>query len=130
MPKIMANGPRYLAYFSPPAVVEPPPASWQTGGQGGHHPMTTPSTLTLEASAAAFLRALAGRNLSRQTQKACRIDLAQFLAWLAETNGVAETPAQVTRLDVTEYLAHLAGRGLSGVTRARKLAALREYFRY
>ena len=51
--------------------------------------MTTPSTMTLEASAAAFLRALAGRNLSPQTQKAYRIDLAQFVAWLAATNGVA-----------------------------------------
>src|SRR5262249_5992904 len=30
----------------------------------------------------------------------------------------------------TDYLAHLAERRLSGVSRARKVAALREYFRY
>lgn len=87
---------------------------------------TTP--LTLEASAAAFLRALDGRNLSKQTIRAYTTDLRQFLAWLAETNGVAARPDQVTRLDMTEYLAHLASRQLTGVTRARKLAALREFF--
>jgi integrase/recombinase XerC len=31
---------------------------------------------------------------------------------------------------LTEYLAELAQRGLSGVTRARKVAALREFFCY
>jgi site-specific recombinase XerD len=30
---------------------------------------------------------------------------------------------------VTEYLAHLSKRGLSGASRARKLAVIREYFR-
>ncbi len=86
--------------------------------------------LTLESSAAAFLRSLAGRNLSAQTHRAYATDLRQFLAWLGETNGVAQRPDQVTRLDVTEYLAYLAHRQLTGVTRARKLAALREYFRF
>ncbi len=92
--------------------------------------MTKTTTMTLEEAGEAFLRALAGRNLSPQTLRAYRGDVRQFVAWLRETNGVAETPADVTRLDATEYLAHLAGRGLSGVTRARKLAALRELFRY
>ena len=31
---------------------------------------------------------------------------------------------------MTEYLAHLGGRRLSGVSRARKLAAIGEYFRF
>jgi integrase/recombinase XerD len=43
---------------------------------------------------------------------------------------VAFSPAQVERADITEYLASLAERKLSGVSRARKVAALREYFRY
>ncbi len=89
-----------------------------------------PNKHPLEASAAAFLRALAGRNVSPQTIRAYATDVRQFIAWLRETNGVVASAGDVSRLDVTEYLAHLAGRGLSGVTRARKLAALREYFRF
>ena len=85
---------------------------------------------TLEASTAAFLRSLVGRKLSPQTTRAYRTDVTQFVAWLAETNGVADTASKITRLDMVEYLAHLAGRGLTGVSCARKLAALREYFRY
>jgi site-specific recombinase XerD len=44
-------------------------------------------------------------------------------------NIVALTPAHVQRADITEFLAFLAERRLSGVSRARKVAALREYFR-
>jgi site-specific recombinase XerD len=36
----------------------------------------------------------------------------------------------VERLDITEYLSHLADRQLSGVSRARKPAAIHEYFRF
>jgi len=90
--------------------------------------MTT--TMTLENSAAAFLRGLAGRNLSAQTHRAYETDVRQFTTWLRETNGVIERPDQITRLDLVEYLAHLAGRQLTGVSRARKVAALREYFRF
>lgn len=85
---------------------------------------------TLESSLAAYLRTLAGRNRSRATIVAYRTDVGQFIAWLRETNITIEAPADVMRLDVTEYLAHLSERNLSGVSRARKLAAIREYFRY
>jgi site-specific recombinase XerD len=87
-------------------------------------------TPTLEAAAGAFLCSLAGNNASPQTIRAYTTDVQQFITWLRETNGVIDSADEVRRLDVTEYLAHLAGRGLTGVTRARKLAALREYFRY
>src|SRR5205823_6480677 len=36
----------------------------------------------------------------------------------------------VGRVDVLEYLAALAKKGLTGVARARKVSAIREYFRY
>lgn len=90
--------------------------------------LSTPQSL--EAAAAAFLRALEGSNHSPLTVRAYGTDVGQFVAWLRETNATIETPTDVARLDVTEYLAHLAGRKLSGVTRARKLAALREWFRH
>jgi site-specific recombinase XerD len=85
---------------------------------------------TLEEALASFLRSLAGGNKSGATITAYRTDVAQFIAFLYETNLVATTPADVTRADVTEYLSHLSDRDLSGMTRARKLAAIREYFRF
>ena len=61
---------------------------------------------------------------------AYRTDLAQFVAFLAETNCAVASPADVTRADVVEYLGSLAERGMSGVTRARKLDAIRAWFRF
>src|SRR5215208_4302418 len=87
-------------------------------------------TLTLEQALADFLRSLAGKNRSAATARAYQTDIQQFITWLHENNIVAISPAQVQRADVTEYLAFLAERRLSGVSRARKVAALREYFRY
>ncbi len=93
---------------------------------------TTPSKrhLSLEATLDLYLRTLAGRNRSAATIIAYRTDIGQFISWLRETNVTIETPDDVERIDVTEYLGHLADRQLSGVSRARKLAAIREYFRF
>jgi site-specific recombinase XerD len=87
-------------------------------------------TYTLESTLDLFLRTLEAKNRSQATIQAYSTDLRQFITWLRETNITIEVPADIERLDVTEYLAHLAGRGLSGVSRARKLAAMREYFRF
>src|SRR5829696_311174 len=87
-------------------------------------------TLTLEQALADFLRSLAGKNRSAATVRAYQTDIHQFITWLHENNMVVLSPTQVERADITEYLAFLAERRLSGVSRARKVAALREYFRY
>ncbi len=87
-------------------------------------------TATLELTLSHYLQTLIGKNRSTATITAYRTDLSQFLTWLRETNITINTPADVERLDITEYLAHLAERGLSGISRARKLAAIREYFRF
>jgi site-specific recombinase XerD len=86
--------------------------------------------VTLEEALEGFLHALSGRNLSLATSAAYRADVGQFIAWLHDTNAVAHSPADVDKLDVTEYMSHLAVRHLTGVSRARKLAAIREYFRH
>jgi site-specific recombinase XerD len=52
----------------------------------------------------------------------------QFLSWLSENDLIVTSPADVTKSHVSEYLAHLSDQGLSGRTRARKLAAIKEYF--
>jgi hypothetical protein len=90
----------------------------------------TNTTLALEQALADFLQALAGKNRSAATSRAYQTDIHQFITWLHENTMVVVSPAHVERVDITEYLATLAARRLSGVSRARKVAALREYFRY
>jgi integrase/recombinase XerC len=86
--------------------------------------------LTLEQALADFLTSLSGKNRSAATIRAYQTDIHQFICFLHENNMVVLSPTQVERLDITDYLSHLAERKLSGVSRARKVAALREYFRY
>lgn len=85
---------------------------------------------SLEQSIGSFVQALEGRNRSAATIRAYATDLAQFVAWLRANNATATTPNSVEKADLLEYLAHLAHRGVTGVSRSRKLAALREFFRY
>jgi site-specific recombinase XerD len=95
--------------------------------------MTTPTTtipLTLDQALAAFLRSLAGKNRSPATSRAYKTDLSQFIGWIQENNLVARRVDQIERADVGEYFSSLAQRGLTGVSRARKMAAIREYFRF
>src|SRR6266852_2399919 len=77
-----------------------------------------------------FLRELEGGNKSRLTLTAYKTDLSQFFNWLAENDVTVTIPGQVTRGHVNEYLAFLSSLGRSGVTRARKLAALKSFFAY
>ncbi len=78
----------------------------------------------------AFLDSLNGKNRSPATVLAYKTDLLQFFRFLRESNFTIERPADVSRADITDFLSHLAQRKLSGVSRARKLAAVREYFRF
>ncbi len=57
---------------------------------------------TFEETLAAFLRTLEGGNKSRATILAYRSDLAQFVAFLRETNCTIAGPADVTREDVRD----------------------------
>ncbi len=87
-------------------------------------------TLTLDQALTDFLTALRARNTSVLTQEAYRTDVKQFITWFGETSVVGQYIGNVTKADVIEYLSYLASLGRSGVTRARKLASLREYFKY
>ena len=49
----------------------------------------------------------------------------------SSNSGVSiHTPAEVEKIDVMEYLSSLAKRELTGIARARKMSAIREYFRF
>jgi integrase/recombinase XerC len=87
-------------------------------------------TITLEKGLATFLNALAGKNRSQATIRAYQTDISQFVAFLHATNVSIYTPADVQKIDIMEYLSACAKKELTGIARARKLSALREYFRF
>lgn len=77
-----------------------------------------------------FLTSLVGKNRSNLTIQAYKTDVSQFMTYLVENTMTTDHPAKVTKTDIHEYLSYLAQLGLSGISRARKLAAIREYFRF
>jgi integrase/recombinase XerC len=93
-----------------------------TGGDMQH--------LTLEKGLATFLNTLSGKNRSAATIRAYQTDISQFISFIHANNVSILTPADVQKLDVMEYLSDCAKRELTGIARARKLSALREYFRF
>ena len=86
--------------------------------------------LTLEKALAVFLDGLSGKNRSSATIRAYQTDLLQFITFLHDTNVLTTTPQDVQKVDILEYFTFLAKKDLTGVARARKMSALREYFRY
>jgi len=86
--------------------------------------------MTLEKGLAAFLDAMLGKNRSAATLRAYRTDVRQFITFVHENNVAITEASDVGKVDVLEYLAALARKGLTGVARARKVSAIREYFRF
>jgi integrase/recombinase XerC len=79
-----------------------------------------------------FLQYLnAERNASALTLKSYREDLANLAAFLGESYGDrAPDAGHVTTLDLRGYLAHLHQQQYAKTTIARRLAALRSFFRF
>src|SRR5262249_2285910 len=94
----------------------------RTNTQGG--------AMTLEKGLAAFLDAMLGKNRSSATLRAYRTDVLQFMTFLHENNVAITGVADVGKVDILEYLAALARKKLTAVARARKVSAIREYFRF
>src|SRR5262249_5379894 len=61
---------------------------------------------------------------------ACTALKGHYLSFLHGNNVSIQTPADVEKVDIVEYLSALAKRELTGIARARKMSALREYFRF
>jgi site-specific recombinase XerD len=87
-------------------------------------------SITLEKGLATFLNVLSGKNRSAATIRAYQTDIQQFISFLHANNVSIHTPAEVEKIDVMEYLSSLAKRELTGIARARKMSAIREYFRF
>jgi site-specific recombinase XerD len=92
--------------------------------------MKTQQKLSFEEALTQFIRSLAGQNKSVHTARAYETDITQFLSWVRSIDITVTFPDQVTRSHITDYLSHLSDQGRTGVTRARKLASLREFFKF
>jgi len=77
-----------------------------------------------------FVTALEGQNFSPKTVRAYRDDLSQFTAWLETIRVDWDTPKRLGKVDIEAFLHHLSGIPLTGVSRARKLAAIRKFFSF
>jgi integrase/recombinase XerC len=86
--------------------------------------MTTTHSIEL------FMSALRGQNYSPKTLRAYGDDLKQFLAWVGENRVDWDTPKRFSRADIEGFMSYLAGQHMTGVTRVRKLAALRKFFTF
>jgi integrase/recombinase XerC len=86
--------------------------------------MTTSQSLEL------FLRALQGQNFSPKTLRAYGDDLAQFLAWVEKNRVDWDIPTRFSRGDIEGFMQYLAAQRMTGVTRVRKLAAIRKFFTF
>lgn len=89
-------------------------------------PGVTPGWGDSVKSFLAYLRAV--RNASPLTTEAYGRDLAEFTTF--STNRGAASPGAVTHLTIRAFLGQLRATGLSPKTIARKLSAVRSYFRY
>jgi site-specific recombinase XerD len=75
-----------------------------------------------------FIKALQGQNFSPKTIRAYHDDLVQFTAWLQSIRVDWDNPKRLEKIDVEGFLHHLSTLNLTGVSRARKLAAIRKFF--
>jgi site-specific recombinase XerD len=86
--------------------------------------------MTTTQSVHLFLRALQGQNYSPKTLRAYGDDLAQFLAWVEKNRVDWDIPTRFSRGDIEGFMQYLAAQHMTGVTRVRKLAAIRKFFAF
>jgi len=73
--------------------------------------------------------ALASARLAPRTVEAYRRDLVHLAEWL-DTSGSGRSPADASTDDLAAYVAQLRADGLAPTTVARRLAAVRSFFRH
>ena len=86
--------------------------------------MTTTHSIEL------FMTALRGQNYSPKTLRAYGDDLQQFLGWVEKNRVDWDLPKRFSRVDIEGFMSYLAGQQMTGVTRVRKLAAIRKFFTF
>jgi len=81
-----------------------------------------------EQHLADFVKELQGKNSSMYTITAYTTNIRQFLIYARDNNLVVQAPTDIAKQDVTDFLSYLSLQGRTGATRARKLAAMKEFF--
>src|SRR5919206_3981554 len=99
----------------------------QRGGAAYHRAMLA---MTTTQSLALFLRALQGQNYSSKTLRTYGDDLHQFLAWVEKNRVDWDIPTCFSRADIEGFMQYLAAQRMTGVTRVRKLAAIRKFLTF
>jgi len=69
------------------------------------------------------------RNMSPETIRAYEKDLHQFLRHFSRGDGEPVNPAELTSLQIREYLAHLKEKNYEKTTVVRKLATIRSFYK-
>jgi integrase/recombinase XerC len=85
---------------------------------------------TTTQSIALFEETLKGKNYSAESIKAYLSDLEQFIALLKTRRVDWDIPYRIQRINIVEFINHLAGKKGSAVTRKRKLAAIRGFLKF
>jgi site-specific recombinase XerD len=87
-------------------------------------------TTTTTQSIDLLMTTLRGQNYSPKTLRAYSDDLRQFIEWVGENRVDWDHPRRLTRVDIEGFMSYLAGQNMTGVTRVRKLAAIRKLFTF
>jgi integrase/recombinase XerC len=85
---------------------------------------------TTTESLALYEQTLEGKNYSAQSIKAYLGDLGQFVEWLKTRRVDWDIPYRIQRIDIVEFINHLAREKASGQTRKRKLASIRGFLKF
>ena len=70
------------------------------------------------------------RNMSEHTVRNYGVDIAQFFSHLQSENAAGAFPRGVTHLAIRDFLTRLDSRQVSKQTMARKMAALRSFYKF
>ncbi|WP_228287820.1 tyrosine recombinase XerC [Thiothrix subterranea] len=72
------------------------------------------------------------KRYSPRTVSSYEHDLNDFIAWLEQQAGAAETPSPLTihTAQVRQWISHLHRKGLSGKSLQRKLSSIRRFYRF
>lgn len=92
--------------------------------------MTNENTLHAEAILAFLTYLEKERNMSSHTVRNYGVDLEQFYEYLVNAGEAEGFPATTTHRQIRGFLAYLEERGVSKQTLARKIAALRSFFKF
>ncbi len=92
--------------------------------------MTNTNFYLTTAALELFEKSLCGSNYSPLTIAAYLKDISQFLKYIQKMRVDWDKVDRFTRTDIVEFLNHLANNKYTGVSRVRKLAAIRKFFTF